>query len=59
MDGSVFDVATGAGYCVSGNGVFFYGQVTYTNVAVALPRNVKTQNTLTQAQMTQLPTPSP
>ena len=59
MDGRVFDVATGAGYCVSGNGVFLYGQVTYTNVAVVLPRNVKTQNTLTQAQMTQTPTPSP
>jgi len=59
MDSCVFDVATGAGYCVSGNGTFLYGQVTFTNVAVALPRNVKTQNTLTQAQMTQLPTPSP
>jgi hypothetical protein len=33
--------------------------VTYTNVAVVLPRNVKTQNTLTQAQMTQLPTNAP
>lgn len=59
MDGSIFDVATGTGYCVSGTGVFLYGQVTFSNVAAITPRNVKTQNTLTQAQMTQLPTPSP
>ena len=59
MDGSVFDVATGAGYCVSGTGAFLYGQVTFSNVAAVLPRNVKTQNTLTQAQMTQTPTVSP
>ena len=59
LDGSVFDVATGTGYCVSGTGVFLYGQVTFSNVAAIVPRNVKTQNTLTQAQMTQLPTPSP
>jgi hypothetical protein len=36
-----------------------YGQVTFSNVAAVLPRNVKTQNTLTQAQMTQTPTVSP
>ncbi len=59
LNNGVFDVAVGAGYCVSGNGTFLYGQMTFTNVAVALPRNVKTQNTLTQAQMTQSPTPSP
>lgn len=59
LNNGVFDVAVGAGYCVRGNGTFIYGQMTFTNVAVALPRNVKTQNTLTQAQMTQTPTPSP
>jgi hypothetical protein len=63
MDGSIFDVATGAGYCVSGNGTFLYGQVTFSNVAVALPRNVKTQQTLNGGagaiQMTQTPTNSP
>jgi hypothetical protein len=63
LDGSVFDVATGAGYCVSGNGTFLYGQVTFTNVAVVLPRNVKTQQTLNGGagaiQMTQLPTNTP
>jgi len=59
LDSSVFDVRTGTGYCVSGTGVFLYGQVTWSNVAAIVPRNVKTQNTLTQAQMTQTPTPSP
>lgn len=59
LDSSIFDVRTGTGYCVSGTGVFLYGQVTFSNVAAIVPRNVKTQNTLTQAQMTQLPTPSP
>jgi hypothetical protein len=59
LNNSVFDVAVGAGYCVRGNGAFLYGQMTFTNVAVVLPRNVKTQNTLTLAQMTQAPTPSP
>jgi hypothetical protein len=63
MDGSIFDVATGAGYCVSGNGTFLYGQVTFSNVAVALPRNVKTQQTLNggagAVQMTQTPTNTP
>ena len=59
LDGGVFDVATGTGYCVSGTGAFLYGQVTFSNVAAVLPRNVKTQNTLTQAQMTQTPTVSP
>ena len=63
MDSCVFDVATGAGYCVSGNGTYLYGQVTFTNVAVALPRNVKTQQTLNggagAVQMTQLPTNTP
>ena len=63
LDGSVFDVATGAGYCVSGNGTFLYGQVTFSNVAVALPRNVKTQQTLNgglgAVQMTQTPTNAP
>jgi hypothetical protein len=59
LDSSIFDVRTGTGYCVSGTGAFLYGQVTFSNVAAVLPRNVKTQNTLTQAQMTQTPTPSP
>jgi hypothetical protein len=62
MDGSVFDVATGAGYCVSGNGAFLYGQVTLTN-SVAGARNVKTQQTLNGGagaiQMTQTPTNAP
>jgi hypothetical protein len=59
LDSSIFDVRTGTGYCVSGTGAFLYGQVTFSNVAAVLPRNVKTQNTLTQAQMTQTPTVSP
>jgi len=59
LDSSIFDVRTGTGYCVSGTGVFLYGQVTFSNVAAIVPRNVKTQNTLTQAQMTQTPTVSP
>lgn len=59
LDSGIFDVRTGTGYCVSGTGAFLYGQVTFSNVAAILPRNVKTQNTLTQAQMTQTPTVSP
>ena len=58
LNNGVFDVAVGAGYCVRGNGVFLYGQMTFTN-SILGARNVKTQNTLTQAQMTQTPTPSP
>ena len=60
LDSSVFDVATGTGYCVSGNGTFLYGQVTFTNVAAVLARNVKTQLSLNggvgAVQMTQAPT---
>lgn len=62
LDGGVFDVATGAGYCVSGNGAFLYGQVTFTN-SILGARNVKTQQTLNGGagaiQMTQTPTNAP
>ena len=58
LNNSVFDVAVGAGYCVQGVGVFAYGQMTYTN-NLAVPRNVKVQNTLTALAITQAFTLSP
>jgi hypothetical protein len=54
---NTWQVATGTGYCIRGNGVHFFGPYLTANSA-ALAYNVKIQNTVTQIPYTLTFTPT-
>jgi hypothetical protein len=56
---SLFDVATGTGYCVRGAGTLIYDAVSFNHIPVVQPRNTKFQNTLTIIQLPTTPTLAP
>jgi hypothetical protein len=59
IDQTTFDVSAGTGYAVNGIGVFAYGRVTFADIPILNPRNVKFQSTLIIANYTLTPTLAP
>lgn len=55
---NTYSIATGTGYCLLGTGTQIYGPIITTN-SVAIPANVKIQNTVVQVPLTLTLTPTP
>jgi len=53
---TMFDVASGTGYCVRGTGTMIYDVISFNHINGLQPRNIKLQNTLGIVQLPSTPT---